>query len=93
MSEEIRLKDIAKIKNQLSELNEKLSLAYQNTRFPKSVAKEDALKSSTESKVTTEGSAIDSQTASVIDAITPEESSGIIDRLLQTLKHFFFRTQ
>src|SRR3989344_1044351 len=92
--EEQRLEKIAQVNNQLSMLRQQLAVLSNQQKFAKST--EIATQSVAEEQVAeelVESENNESQTASVIDAVTPEESSGIIDRWFQTLKHFFFRTQ
>src|SRR3989344_5876802 len=91
--EEQRLEKIAQVNNQLSTLRQQLAILSNQQSVAKARVFSNSTieKSTTEEFVETENN--ESQTASVIDAVTPEESSGIIDRWFQTLKHFFFRTQ
>src|SRR3989339_635190 len=79
--EEQRLEKIAQVNNQLSMLRQQLAVLSNQQKFAKST--EIATQSVAEEQVAeelVESENNESQTASVIDAVTPEESSGIIDR-------------
>ncbi|MDO8728759.1 MAG: PKD domain-containing protein [bacterium] len=92
--EEQRLDKIAQVRSQLSVLQQQLTALSSQQNIAKStkviknpVIDEPVVKELVETEID------ESQTASAIDAITVEESSGIIKNWLQTLKRFFFRTE
>jgi len=93
--EEQRLEKIAQVNNQLSALRQQLAVLSNQQKFAKSteIAAQSVAGGQVAEELVESENNNESQTALVIDAVAPEESSGIIDRWLQTLKHFFFRTQ
>ncbi|MBI2673980.1 MAG: helix-hairpin-helix domain-containing protein [Candidatus Zambryskibacteria bacterium] len=85
-----KLEKITQINNQISTLRQQL-VSISNQQNNVNAATTVNASPLTEESIESENN--ESQTALVADAITSEESSGIIKSWLQTLKHFFFRTQ
>lgn len=88
-----RLEKIAYTQNQISTLKKQLADIYNRQNIAKStgVATNPIIEGTTTEGLV--GPKNESQTATLINVVTPKASSGIIKNWLQTLKQFFFRTQ
>lgn len=88
-----RLEKIAYTQSQISTLKKQLADIYNRQNFANStgVAKNPIIEGTTTEGLV--GPKNESQTASLINVVTPKASFGIIKNWLQTLKQFFFRTQ
>lgn len=92
--EEQKSKQITYIHSQISILQKQIAdiSSRQNIVNSTGVASDSSIEEQTAGKFT-EPEGNEFQTASVINATTPDTSPSIVNNWLQTLKHFFLRTQ